>query len=74
MDEKWYFLAVITAIIMYGGYEISDTYVYKSKAIEAGLEECPKDPKNSFNSSTIFVKSCKEYMTEYYIHNPWEGK
>ncbi len=72
MGDKWFFIAISVGIIIYGGQSmIQDSSLgYKAKAIEKGLEECPADPKSSFNSKTIFVHSCKEYIDNFYIHNP----
>jgi len=76
MSDKWFFIAISVGIIVYGGQGVlkNSSFGYKVKAIEQGLEECPSDPDNSYNSKIIFVKSCKEYVDNFYKYNKKKEK
>lgn len=69
MEVKWYMIFLMvtgTAGVIglsFGEFNKSNKSI---EAIKAGLEECPNLNSKHDSTSTIFVKSCKEYTEEFY--------
>ena len=73
MEMKWYMIGLM-GIALAGMIPLSiNQYTENKTKIEyakMGLEECPNLDSIIHNATTtIWVKSCKNYTDNYYLHN-----